>query len=180
MAWPIFAAANLVRKAIPSGVYKYGAVLALGAAAGLWFAVQFLVPPPSVQIEYITRVLQDQEPLQEIVVEAAERRTEIEFVDRIIEKEVIRYVDRETDPVACNTPIGTVRLLNDARSGELRTDGLQGTAVELADEGSRPSTVTRSDLYESDVGVATQYNLCKTQLNALIDWIAVQQESLDQ
>lgn len=180
MAFAFLAAANLARKAIPSGVYKYGAVAALGLAAGLWLAVQFLVPPPSVQIKYITRVIEAQEPLQEIVILAAERRVEIEFVDRIIEKEVIRYVDRETDPVACNTPIGTVRLLNDARSGRLREDGLQGTAIELAEEGRRPSTVTRSDLYESDAGIAIQYNVCSTQLNALIDWIAVQQSSLDQ
>ena len=180
MAFAFLAAANVARKAIPSGVYKYGAVAALGLAAGLWFAVQFLVPPPSVQIKYITRVIEAQEPLQEIVVVAAQRRTEIEFVDRIIEKEVIRYVDRETDPVACNTPIGTVRLLNDARSGRLREDSLQGTAAELAEEGRQPSTVTRSDLYESDAAIAIQYNLAATQLNALIDWIDVQQKSLDQ
>lgn len=180
MAWPILVAAKLAGKAIPPGVYKYGAVAALGMAIGLWFAVQFLVPPPSVQVKYITRVIEAQEPMQEIVVEAAKRETEIKFVDRIIEKEVVRYVDRETDPVACNTPIGTVRLLNDARSGRLREDGLQGTAAELAEEGRQASTVTRSDLYESDAAIAIEYNLVITQLNALIEWINVQQESLDQ
>ncbi len=180
MAWPILAALNVGRKAIPSGVYKYGAVAALGMAAGLWFAVQFMLPPPSAQIKYITRVIEAQRPLEEIVVRAGKRTTEIKFVDRIIEKEVVRYVDRETDPVACNTPIGTVRLLNDARNGRLRTDSLQGSARELVEEGSRPSTVTRSNLYESAVGVATQYNMCQTQLNALIDWINIQQSSLNQ
>ena len=180
MAWPILAVANLVRKAIPSGVYKYGAVAALGMAAGLWFAVQFMVPPPSVQIKYITRVIEAQAPMQEIVVEEAERQTEIRFVDRIIEKEVIRYVDRETDPVACNTPIGAVRLLNDARSGRLRENSLQGTAAELNEEGRRPSTVTRSDLYASDADIATRHNVCAARLNALIDWINVQQSSLNQ
>lgn len=180
MAWPIFAAAKLAGRAIPAGVYKVAGTLTVGIVIGIMFSLKFLVPPPSVQIEYITRVIEAQEPLQEIVVTNAIRQTEIQIVEKIIEKEVIKYVDRESDPVACNTPIGTVRLLNDARTGELRPDSLQGSAETSNDEGRSASTVTRSDLYEASAGVAIQYNQCKTQLNALIDWINIQQSSLSQ
>jgi len=180
MAWPIFAAAKLAGKAVPSGVYKSFGFIALGVGFGLWFAMRFMLPQPDVQIKYITRVIEAQAPMQEIVVDQAVREAEIQIVEKIVEKEVIKYVDRETDPVACNVPIGSVRLLNDARSGRLRSGSLQSTPEESDDEGRAPSTVTRSDLFESDAGIASQYNLCKNQLNSLIDWIDVQQSSLDQ
>lgn len=180
MAWPIFAAAKLAGRAIPSGVYKSLGLLGLGVGIGLWFAVRFMVPPPSVQIEYITRVIEAQAPQQEIVVEHAVKEAEIKIVEKIIEKEVVRYVEVETDPVACNVPIGSVRVLNDARSGELRPDGLQGPTEVPDDEGRAPSTVTRADLFRSDAAIAIEYNKCSNQLNALIDWINIQQSSLDQ
>lgn len=180
MAWPIFAAAKLAGKAVPAGVYKAAGLLTLGIGIGIWFAMKTLVPPPSVQIEYITRVIEAQEPLQEIVVTHAVKKAEIEIVEKIIEKEVVRYVERETDPVACNVPIGSVRVLNDARSGELREDGLQSSTGESDDEGRAPSTVTRADLFESDASIAIEYNKCRNQLNSLIDWIDIQQSSLDQ
>lgn len=180
MAWPIFAVANLARKAIPSGVYKSLGLVSVGVVIGLWFAIRFMIPPPSVQIEYIARVAEAQEPQQEIVVEHAVKDAEIKIVDKIIEKEVIRYVEVETDPVACNVPIGSVRVLNDARSGELRQDGLQSATREFDDEGRAPSTVTRADLFKSDASIAIEYNKCRNQLNSLIDWIDIQQSSLDQ
>ena len=180
MALPILAALNVARKAVPSGVYKALGLVALGAGLGLWFAVRFMLPSPSAQIKYIERVVEAQEPMQEIVVDHAVRETELRIVEKVVEKEVLRYVDRETDPVACNAPIGSVRLLNDARSGELRSDSLQGTPREPDDEGRAPSTITRSDLLESDAGIAIQHNKCRNQLNSLIDWINIQQSSLDQ
>jgi len=180
MAWPIFAAAKLAGKAVPAGVYKAAGLVALGIGVGIWIALKTLVPPPSVQIEYITRVIEAQAPMQEIVVTNAVKKAEIEIVEKIIEKEVVRYVERETDPVACNVPIGSVRVLNDARSGELRPDGLQSTTTEPDDEGRAPSTVTRADLFESDASIAIEYNKCRNQLNSLIDWIDIQQSSLDQ
>ena len=180
MAWPIFAAAKVAGKAIPSGVYKSLGLFALGVGVGLWFAVRFIVPPPSAQIKYVAEVIEAQEPMQEVVVDDAVRQAEIRIVEKVTEKEVASYVDRETDPITCNVPIGSVRVLNDARSGELRPDGLQSATEEFDDEGRAPSTVSRSDLLESDARIASQYNLCKTRLNSLIDWINIQQSSLDQ
>ncbi len=180
MAWPIFAAAKLAGRAIPSGVYKAAGLLTVGIVIGIWFAMKTLVPPPSVQIEYITRVIEAQEPLQEIVVRNAVKKAEIEIVEKIIEKEVIRYVEVENDPVACNVPIGSVRVLNDARSGELRPDSVQGPTEVPDDEGRAPSTISRATLFESDASIAIEYNKCRNQLNSLIDWINIQQSSLDQ
>lgn len=180
MALPIWLAAKAAGKLVPAGVYKAAGLFALGIGIGIWFAMKTLVPPPSVQIEYITRVIEAQAPMQEIVVEHAVKEAEIKIVEKIIEKEVVRYVERETDPVACNVPIGSVRVLNDARSGKLRPDSVQGSTREFDDDGRAPSTVTRADLFESDASIAIEYNKCSNQLNSLIDWINIQQSSLDQ
>ena len=180
MALPIFAAAKLVGKKIPPGVYKPLGFIALGIGVGLWFAVRFMLPPPSAQIKYIERVVEAQQPMQEVVVADAVRQAEIRIVETVVERKVIEYVDRETDPVICNVPIGSVRVLNDARNGELRADSVQSPTGEPDEEGRAPSTVTRADLFESDAALAIEYNKVYTQLNALIDWIDIQQSSLDQ
>jgi len=163
-----------------SGFYKYLALVVIGVTLGFWIAVKTINPSPSEQIEYIEEVTEAQEPMQEIVVEEAVRQAEIRIVEKVVEKEVIKYVDREIDPIACNIPIGSVRMLNNARSGELRTDSLQGTTDESDEEGRKASTVTRADLLESDTALAIEYNKVYTQLNALIEWIDIQQSSLDQ
>ncbi len=163
---------------VPSKVWKTLGLTIVGFVIGIMFAFKFLVPPPS--IEYITRVVEAQRELTEVVVSHARRESAIRIVREVIEKEVIKYVPLPQNDLDCNIPIGSVRLLNDARVGEIRKDGLSGTTSPSDEEGRAASTVSRGELIQSDAAIALQYNQLKVDHDALIDWINVQQAALDQ
>lgn len=154
-------------------------VLMLGAAGGFWVAQKFYKPAPEVVTEYVYKVVEKQrEETRKVEEDFVEKKAETEVVERVVVKEVVRYVPVESDPVECNVPIGSVRLLNDARAGTLREDSLPPAAPDALEEGRTPSTVTRRDLIRSDAEIAGRFNECRDQLNSLIDWIDAQQRSL--
>lgn len=162
------------------GASAAGITLLLGIVFGMWINQKFFAPEPEKITEYITKVVEVQrEETRRVETQFIETAAEVRVVEKIVPREVIKYVPVEND-TACNTPIGSVRLLNDARSGRLREDSLSSPTGLPDEEGTRPSTVTRRTLTESAAETAIAYNQCKTQLNALIDWIQAQQRSLDQ
>lgn len=157
-----------------------GAALLLGIFAGMWVHQKFFAPEPEKVIEYITKVVTvQQEATEQVEEQFVEDKVRIEVVEKIVPREVVKYVPVK-DNAACNTPIGSVRLLNDARSGVLREDNLSSPSGLPSSEGTAPSTVTRRILTQTAAETAISYNQCRNQLNALIDWIEAQQKSLDQ
>jgi len=163
---------------ISPAIWKGFAIIVVGFVLGMSFTQRFLMPEPSVK--YITKVVEAQAELNEIVVAHARRDTTIKIVTEIIEKEVIRYVPLPKNDFACNIPIGSVRLLNDARNGGLRESDLPSATFISDEEGAAASTISRAELIQSDAAIALQYNSLLIDHNALIDWIEVQQSSWDQ
>ena len=174
----ILSVASRVTGKLGPGATRCGVAILVGLFVGVWVAMKFFTPEPETRIEYITEVIEQQAPQTEVVVEEAERQVEIKYVEKIIEKEVLKYVPVESDPVACNVPIGSVRLLNDARDGRLREDSVPSTTAAYDGEGSTPSTITRRDLIRDNARLAIQYNKVATRYNALIEWLEIQQASL--
>lgn len=177
----MFSAVGAFAKKFLGGPKGITIVLLVGVIMGFWISQKFFLPDPVKEVEYVYEVIEkQQEAEREIVEDHNERLTEIKIVKEFVPVEVVKYVPKEADPVECNIPIGSVRLLNDAREGRIREGSLQGATGATDGEGAAPSTVTRRDLIQSDAEIAIQYNEVVNQLNSLIDWIEAQQKSLDQ
>ena len=98
--------------------------------------------------------------------------------ERVIYKQVIKYVPTKDDPGCPNLTVGTVRVLNAARSAQTVADVVRATAG-LTDEESRALTsLSRIDLVVSDAEIALMYNDLASKHNLLVDAIDAQQKAI--
>lgn len=163
-------------------VYVAIAVFTLGSTVGFWVSQNLFLPDPIKVIEYISDVKSAREEVtDQIEATHTEREIEVRTAENIIPREAVKHAPQiESNPALCNIPIGSVRLLNDARAGRVRESSLPSPAGIPDEEGTAPSTLTRRDLIQSDAEIAIQYNLVVNQLNSLIEWVQAQQTALNQ
>jgi len=167
----------LVKKLAISRASFYGPLI--GFAIGgwcSWYVMDMIADAKKAALvpQIIHVVTEYQEIEKEVIKTQVETVREIEYVDRIVEKEVTKYVPVEDS--ACNIPIGSVRLLNASRRPGTSESVLPTAASESDDSAYAPSTIGRADLIQSDREIATMYNKLAAQTNGLIDFIERQQK----
>ena len=167
----------LVKKLALSRAAFYGPLIgfAIGGWCG-WYVMDKIndIKQASLVPEIIRVVTKYQDVEKEVIKTQIETVREIEYVDRIVEKEVVKYVPIEDS--ACNIPLGSVWMLNYARRAGTGESVLPPTSPESDSTAYAPSTISRRDLIQSDREIALMYNKLSAQTNALIDFIEAQQK----
>lgn len=110
----------------------------------------------------------------EIIDRLRNREAEIREVEKIVTKEVIKYVPVD-ESGSCNLTRGAVGMLNAARAGRGSAE-LPGAPKLSYGEAAEPSSITQRAEVEAHAQCGVRYNELAARHNALIDWLEQQQK----